>query len=144
MTDKSSEEETKAEAERLMMFRCIISSITESEAVYVDCLNTLLQVSLSFFTPLDQDEKMLLLRKKREEKLDAPDTKKTRKDTDSLCIMFLLSCHETVHEGYQVNDWNNTPSGQSGRSECDLLQDPGLAFHPHSVRGGTEETAVTG
>ena len=48
---KTSEEESKAEAERLMMYKCIISSITESEALYVDCLNTLLQVSLQL---LDQ------------------------------------------------------------------------------------------
>ncbi len=32
------------EAERLTMYKCIIASITESETVYVDCLNTLIQV----------------------------------------------------------------------------------------------------
>jgi hypothetical protein len=31
------------EAERLTMYKCIIASITESETVYVDCLNTLIQ-----------------------------------------------------------------------------------------------------
>ncbi|KAI1281969.1 Breakpoint cluster region protein [Halotydeus destructor] len=38
-----SDEQRKADAERLMMTRCIVASISESETAYVDCLNTLLQ-----------------------------------------------------------------------------------------------------
>lgn len=42
-TSLMNEAEEKVEAERIMMYRCIIASIVESETVYVDCLNTLLQ-----------------------------------------------------------------------------------------------------
>ncbi|RWS02447.1 active breakpoint cluster region-related protein-like protein, partial [Dinothrombium tinctorium] len=37
------EEARKAEAERMTMYRCILSSVVESENVYIDCLNTLIQ-----------------------------------------------------------------------------------------------------
>ncbi|RWS31431.1 active breakpoint cluster region-related protein-like protein [Leptotrombidium deliense] len=37
------EEARKAEAERMTMYRCILSSVVESETVYIDCLNTLIQ-----------------------------------------------------------------------------------------------------
>ena len=37
------EEEAKAESERSSMYKCILFSIVDSETVYVDCLNTLLQ-----------------------------------------------------------------------------------------------------
>ena len=33
------------EAERLTMYRCIISSIVESETIYLECLDVVLQVS---------------------------------------------------------------------------------------------------
>nr|CAD7588751.1 unnamed protein product [Timema genevievae] len=39
----SSQEGNKAEAERITMYRCIIASIIESETVYLECLNVMLQ-----------------------------------------------------------------------------------------------------
>jgi hypothetical protein len=35
---------SKAEAERMTMYRCIIASIIESETAYLECLNVMLQV----------------------------------------------------------------------------------------------------
>jgi hypothetical protein len=35
---------SKAEAERITMYRCIIASIIESETAYLECLNVMLQV----------------------------------------------------------------------------------------------------
>lgn len=37
--------DSKAEAERMTMYRCIILNIIESETVYVDFLNVMIQVS---------------------------------------------------------------------------------------------------
>lgn len=39
------DEPSKTEAERMAMYKCILSSIAESENVYLECLNMLLQVS---------------------------------------------------------------------------------------------------
>ncbi|XP_049791819.1 active breakpoint cluster region-related protein [Schistocerca nitens] len=39
----SFQEANKAEAERMTMYRCIISSIIESETIYLECLNVMLQ-----------------------------------------------------------------------------------------------------
>ena len=36
--------DSKAEAERMTMYRCIIASIIESETAYLECLNVMLQV----------------------------------------------------------------------------------------------------
>jgi hypothetical protein len=35
---------SKAEAERMTMYRCIIASIIESETAYLECLNVMIQV----------------------------------------------------------------------------------------------------
>lgn len=47
------DETSKAEAERLAMYKCIVSSIIDSESVYLDCLNTLIQVSYLFLFTLN-------------------------------------------------------------------------------------------
>lgn len=38
-----------AEAERMTMYRCIISSIVESETIYLECLDVVLQVSVIYY-----------------------------------------------------------------------------------------------
>ncbi|XP_054715584.1 active breakpoint cluster region-related protein-like [Uloborus diversus] len=59
--NKLEAEPCKSEAERMAMYKCILSSIVESETVYIECLNMLLQYMKALKSTISTSQPLLSL-----------------------------------------------------------------------------------